>query len=136
MLIFSILLTKYQSFLYCSPFSHSSSNFAILKVVGLNLFASKFLKDLWYLFCITLHVVLTNNYHYYHNEGNKIKSDNSTRSNIEKCVLESTIIILHFWGTNNIFSNYKCLTLRRMLQIHHSPILKQLNLCLKLSKLT
>ena len=33
---------KMVTFLYCSPFSYRSSNFAIAKVVALNLFASIF----------------------------------------------------------------------------------------------
>ena len=38
MVIFPILRFKYWSFLYRSPFSYRSSNFAIDKVVALNLF--------------------------------------------------------------------------------------------------
>ena len=42
MIIFPILRQQYWTFLYCSPFSYRSSNFAIAKVVALNLFASLF----------------------------------------------------------------------------------------------
>ena len=42
MVIFPILLSQYWTFLYCPPFSYRSSNFAIAKVVALNLFASIF----------------------------------------------------------------------------------------------
>ena len=43
-------LSQYRTFLYCSPFSYRSSNFAIAKVVSLNLFASIF-----YEFCRFVH---------------------------------------------------------------------------------
>ena len=45
MVIFSILRQLYLTFLYCSPFSYCSSNFAIAKVVALGS---------WLLLCIAL----------------------------------------------------------------------------------
>ena len=48
-----------RTFLYCSTFSYRSPNFAIAKVVALNLFALIFILvlyiGLWLLFCIALH---------------------------------------------------------------------------------
>ena len=59
---FTILRQQYLSFRYCSPFSFRSSNFAIAKVVALNLFASFFVSDLmigsWLLFCIASYIVI------------------------------------------------------------------------------
>ena len=43
MVIFSILRLQYWTFLYCSPFSYHSSNFATAKVFTLNLFAKIFI---------------------------------------------------------------------------------------------
>ena len=57
--IFPILRQQYWSFLYCSPFSYRSSNFAIAKVVALNLFALFLQIDLWLVCCIASHIVIT-----------------------------------------------------------------------------
>ena len=62
MVIFPILRYQYWTFLYCSPFSYRSSNFAIAKVVALSLFASIIVLVLkigsWLLFCIASHIVI------------------------------------------------------------------------------
>ena len=50
MIIFPILLSQYWSFLYCSLFSYRSSNFAIAKVVALNLFGDSIMAS--FLYCI------------------------------------------------------------------------------------
>ena len=42
--IIFVTLSQYWTFLYCSPFSYTSPNFAIAKVVTLNLFASIFMS--------------------------------------------------------------------------------------------
>ena len=105
MVNFPILRQQYWTVLYCSPFSYRSSNFAIAKVVALNLFPSIFVCvsqiGSWLLFCIASNIVIslptivtaitlerepskkrqrTNTKKY----AKRIKSDNFTRSNREK----------------------------------------------------
>ena len=57
-IIFPIMQQQYWTFLYCTPFSYCSSNFAITKVVALNLFASILQIGSWLLFCIASHIVI------------------------------------------------------------------------------
>ena len=62
MLFFPLMRQQYCIFLYCSPFSYRSSNFAIAKVIALNLFASIFVGVLqigsWLVFCNASHIFI------------------------------------------------------------------------------